>query len=134
MALNYEHLARAWDGNTYSIRLYFLITDYDTDYESSRRQLSFDASYAIHDYTSFHKLTPKVRLYPSLTSTLGSILRPLNRKGFELIRRKKDLIAFGIISRNASACEALREIISWSERWKKRRELNRPSFYRPLIC
>ena len=53
------------------------------------RQLSFDSGYVFRDQPLFPKKTPKVRLYPSLTSTLSSILRPLDQKEFEVIRREK---------------------------------------------
>ena len=66
-------------------------------------------------------------MYPSLTSNLSSILRWLDRRGFELIRRKKDRIASGVFTRNAPACEAFREIFFGSERKKKTR-IKSPKF------
>ena len=104
------------EGNPSSIRSYFWEVDCDTHPDLFRRHLSFDSGYVFRDQHLFHKKTPKVRLYPSLTFTLSSILRQVDRRGFELIRREKDPFASGVFSRNASACEALRERIFGSER------------------
>ena len=49
MDLNYGRLARAREGNPYSIQLYSSKINYDTHYKSSRHQLSFDAGCAINE-------------------------------------------------------------------------------------
>ena len=47
-------------------------------------------------------------MYPSLTSTLSSILRQVDRKGFKLIhRKKKHLIASGGFLASSPCCKAL---------------------------
>ena len=117
--LNWGHLMGAPEDNPYTMWSYFSIIDCNTHPKPFQRQLSFDSGYVFRDQKIFPKKSPKVRLYPSLTSTLNSILTPLNLKGFELIRCKIDQIASGIISRNASACKALREIFFGAKTEKK---------------
>ena len=74
--LNWGHLVGVLEGNHSSIRSYFSEIDWDTRPDFFWGQLSFDSGYMFRDQKLFPKKTPKVRLYPSLTSTLSSILRP----------------------------------------------------------
>ena len=74
-------------------------------------------------------IVPQSNIIPEFNpQTVGSKRVQIN------LPRKKIGLPPDFFSRNASACEALREIIFGSKRRKKRRELNHPSFYRPLIC
>ena len=131
--LNWGHLVGVLEGNPLSIQSYFSEIDCNTCPESFWRQFSFDRGYVFCDQKTFPKKTPKVRLYPSLTSTLSSILRPLDRKGVELICRKK---RSDCLRNYFTQCFCLRSVASnkfWERTLKKRHELNLPSIHRSLI-
>ena len=113
--LNWGHLVGVLEGNPSSILSYFAEVDCDTYPKSFRRHLSFDSGYVFCDQKLFHKKTPKVRVYPSLTFTLGSILRQVDRKGFELIRRKK---RSDCLRNFFTQCFCLRSI-AWNNFWEQ---------------
>ena len=131
--LNWGHLTGVLEGNHSSIWSYFLVIDWDTCPNSFRRQRSFDSGYVFRDQQLFPKKTPKVHLYPSLTFTLSSILRQVDWKGFELICREKRSDCLRSFFTQYFCLRSIAWNIFGSERWKKRRKLNSPSFYRPLI-
>ena len=126
--LNWGHLVGVFEGNPSSIRLYFSDINCNTDPKSFRRHLSFDSGYVFRDQQLFPKKTPKVHLYPSLTSTLSSILRQVDRKGFELIRREK---RSDCLRSFFTQCFCLRSI-AWNNFWErtleKKTQIKSPQF------